>query len=388
MAERLQSLTPTGPNQRFLHFHLPDSLTAAPQSAVCLYFQLPNQKVLPVRKAGPQVTDTIRMRYDAWEKTAAGNAQQKSYDVQTAALKRALEAKNAELEADEKVLRDRGWQSVDACQNIAVPKFGGGERPFDVVDPAQQEEVARRICVSRIKWASEWLDEDIKGEDPTKKKAEYQKQVLEKVVLNPEQLTAVLHAAGQKLEGPEFRQRSEQLREFRTDWARWAADAASYRPQLGTRGRIDYTELQSFLIESCDTDPEACDRLAYLIASSSGHAALFSRQPSANNSMVLGYVGGALEAYSRCVVDDQKELKTKYDAWTQLQSESPMLQQEARKELLVSCQRQFATVERARADKASLEGQLQQQVSVKATDTQGVISGSQDLNASVCQRPQ
>ncbi len=83
--------------------------------------------------------------------------------------------------------------------------------------------------------------------------------------------------------------------------------------------------------------------------------------------MILGYVGGALEAYSRCVVDDQKELKTKYDAWQQLQHNAPALAEQAHTELVASCQRQFSTLDKLRNDKISLETQLRQASAVLRT---------------------
>jgi hypothetical protein len=103
---------------------------------------------------------------------------------------------------------------------------------------------------------------------------------------------------------------------------------------------------------------------------------------------MLGYVGGALEAYSRCVVDDQKELRTKYDAWQQLQKDAPGLAEQAHNELVASCRRQFTALDQLRADKVSLEAQLRAASGLTVITSDDVSTAPQNLNASVCQRPQ
>lgn len=202
VAERLQASAPPGQKERFIHFHLPSTLTAAPQSAVCLYFQLPNQKLLPVRKPGPQVLDTVRMRYQSWESVAVANSQARSHEAQLAALKHAIDVKVAEIETGAKVLKDRGWESADSCQKIATPQFARGHRAFDVVDPAQQEDVARRICVSRIKWAGDALDRVFRKrlDTPAEDRARYDELILRFVLLNVLMLSShYRYAAGSSI---------------------------------------------------------------------------------------------------------------------------------------------------------------------------------------------
>ena len=392
VAERLQAAGPSGTNNRFIHFRLPDALIAAPQGAVCLYFQLPNRKLLPVRRADPQILDTARMRYEPWETVAVRNSQEKSHDAQLAALEGAIDQRSAEIGAAEKALNSKGWTSAASCQALPRPQFVSGQRPFDVVDPAQQEDVARRVCVSRIRYADEYLDELFRGRfkdaPAPKKEALFDELALSWVMLSPDELASILQLARQDASNPDLRQRQEQLREFRTDWAHWSPSAESYTPQLGGKTDLDFLTFQTFLEESCKADKQSCDRLVYLIASHLRNPANLSSQPPPPSTFILGYAGGALEAYSRCVVDDQKELKTKYDAWQQLQKDAPGLAEQAHNELVVSCQRQFTALNQLRADKVSFEAQYRAASGPQVTTPNDVSAAPQNLNASVCQHPQ
>ncbi len=205
----------------------------------CLYFQLPNQKLLPVRKAGPQILDTVRMRYQPWENIAVRNSQEKSRDAQLAVIKRAIDVKATEIDTAEKVLKAKGWDSADACQKIATPQFAVGQRPFDIVDPPKQEEVARRVCVSRIKWAADALNTYFKEnkklqEAPPELKQEYfTEKVLSDVMLAPDELAGILQTVKGSATDSNFSQRQQQLKDFRVDWTHWAPSADTYTPQLG-----------------------------------------------------------------------------------------------------------------------------------------------------------
>jgi hypothetical protein len=391
VAERLQAAGPSGANNRFIHFRLPDALIAAPQGAVCLYFQLPNRKLLPVRRADPQILDTARMRYEPWETVAVRNSQEKSHDAQLAALESAIDQRSAEIGAAENALNTKGWTSAASCQALPRPQFVSGQRPFDVVDPAQQEDVARRVCISRIRYADEYIDElfrvRFKDAPATKKEAVFHELALSWVMLSPDELASILQLSRQDASNPDIRQRQEQLREFRTDWAHWAPSAESYTPQLGGKTDLDFLTFQTFLEESCKADKQSCDRLVYLIASHLRNPANLSSQPPPPSTFILGYAGGALEAYSRCVVDDQKELKTKYDAWQQLQKDAPALAEQAHNELVASCQRQFTALDQLRADKDSLEAQYRAASGPQVTTPNDVSAAPQNLNASLCQHP-
>jgi hypothetical protein len=382
VAERLQAAGPSGANNRFIHFRLPDALIAAPQGAVCLYFQLPNGKLLPVRRADPQILDTARMRYEPWETVAVRNSQEKSHDAQLAALAGAIDQRSAEIGAAEKALNSKGWTSAASCQALPRPQFVSAQRPFDVVDPAQQEDVARRVCVSRIRYADEYLDElfRVKFKDALapKKEALFDEAALSWVMLSPDELASILRLSRQDPSDPDLRQRQEQLRDFRTDWARWASSAQSYTPRLGGKTELDFLRFQTFLEESCKGDKQTCDRLVYLIASYVRNPANLPSQSPPPSTLMLGYVGGALEAYSRCVVDDQKELRTKYDAWQQLQKDAPGLAEQAHNELVASCRRQFT----------ALDAQLRAASGLTVITSDDVSTAPQNLNASVCQRPQ
>jgi hypothetical protein len=390
VAQTLQAAKPSGPNTRYIHFRLPPSLTAAPQGGVCLYFQLPNQKLLPVRKAGPQVPDTVRILYKPWETLVVSQSQETSRQSQLAAAKKALDVKTSDVSTLEANIKAKNLTTADACQNIAAPQFSSTQRPNDVVDPPKQEDVARRICTSRIKWADEWLDAQIKkapkDASDDEKLGFYSEQALDKVLASGDQLASMVRDA--KLELTSDRQ--QQLRQFRADWDHWAPSADTYQPQLGTRSSIDFLELQSIFSEKCNLKNEAdnCAKLLTFIANHTLNPLSLPNLPPPTSETVLGYVGGSLEAYSRCVVDDKKELARKYDAWQQIQQRSPELAQAAQAELIASCKQQFTTLDRLRSEKATLQAEVDKLSQPITTTASAIPSGSQTLNSSVCLRPQ
>lgn len=390
VAQVLQPAKPSGPNTRFIHFRLPNSLTAAPQGNVCLYFQLPNQKLLPVRKAGAQVADTVRIRYQPWETLVVQQSQETSRQSQLAATKKSLDVKTSDVDTLEKNIKAKGLTSPDACQNIAAPQFSSNQRPNDVVDPDKQDDIARRICVSRVRWADTWLGDQVKkapkNATDDEKFSFYSESALGTVLASPDQLASMVRDARLDLTSD----RQQQLKQYRADWDRWAASADSYQPQLGTRSSIDFLELQSIFSEKCNLKNEAdnCAKLLTFIANHSLNPLGLPTLPPPAGETLLGYVGGTLESYSRCVVDDKKELKRMYDAWQQIQQKAPELTQAAQTELIASCKQQFTTLDRLRSEKAALEAQLQQLSQPITTVASTLPSGSQTLNSSVCLRPQ
>jgi hypothetical protein len=391
VAQVLQPAKPSGPNNRFIHFRLPNSLTAAPQGNVCLYFQLPNQKLLPVRKASPQVVDTVRIRYQPWETLVTQRSQESSRQQQLATYKKSLDLVSNDLDTLVKNMQAKGLTSPDACQSITAPQFASNQRPNDVVDPPKQDDVARRVCVSRIKWADTWLEDQIKKAPKDASEDEklgfYSEQALGKVLASPDQLASMVRDA--KLDLTSDRQ--QQLRQFRTDWDHWASSADSYQPQIGTRSSIDFLELQSIFSEKCNLKNEAdnCAKLLTFIANHSLNPLSLPNLPPPTAETLLGYVGGSLEAYSRCVVDDKKELQRKYDAWQQIQQKAPELNQAAQAELIASCKQQFTTLDKLRAEKNGIQNRIELlSQPVTGTAASALPSGSQTLNSSVCLRPQ
>jgi hypothetical protein len=68
VAESFGRATPSGKNERTIHFTLPHSTNRPAAGPVCLVLQLPNGRVLPVRRATQRGDDTAGFRYDAVEK--------------------------------------------------------------------------------------------------------------------------------------------------------------------------------------------------------------------------------------------------------------------------------------------------------------------------------
>jgi hypothetical protein len=335
-------------DERSARFQLPDAPTSVPLGAICLYIQLPTRQLLPIRRASSQRGDTARFRYEAWEREASKRAVASALRAGVSLTGQKIAANEQDIATQERIVARTQRTTLAACETVPLPPESV-ERPYDVVEPSLHDDMSRQVCVLRAA-NGERFDDYALVRTPG---------LLERLLqlLPPEQLT-----------GASIATRLQQLAEFRRDWNRWEPQLAAYRsafPQPHFGGRADTLDLQT-------TTFEAAGELRA------------GRNP--DSADIAGYVGGALEAYGRCVEDGRKQLRTKYDSWQALSSSAPMRAQLARQQLVAACQRDVTTLDRLKAANLALRKQLENDEAAltQATASVALPSKAQALNTASC----
>ncbi len=332
---------------------LPETMKGDPMGPVCLYIKLPSQKILPIRRSDGKGNDTARFRDESWEIPVVKRTQNALRRAEVDAIKAALDTKDRDIAAQTEILARKNWQSMEACQAIATPQLHSTERPFDVLDPSQQEDIARRVCISRVVWARDVANNRMK-EAKTDEEADaaYVKTGSRVVVLSPTVGAFLLKVWQEKVgeSDPDLRSREVEFSPFKRDWDKWAASADDYKkPHFGGyRGGGDFLFLQ---LESQEADARVMQMVVDLLRKNP-----HPTYPSMED--IAGFFGGSMEAYSRCVVDGQKQLQTKYQSWLDLQTKTPELNKAAHDELVAACQRGVTTLSRLKEERKTLADQL------------------------------
>lgn len=344
VSEVLGSATTRKQDERAVRFRLPDTLAAPPVGPVCLLIQLPDRKLLPLRKANKSGDDTSRFRYEDWEKAAARQSEATAARARLAVAERDLGMANGLVSAQQALSTRNKWESLQACQAISVAQTTTVEQPFDAVPPAEQDDVARRVCVSRVAWAESELERRLatarekSGSDAAGRYLNLAVGVVRTPAVVDQQLQG--WAAETVPDDGNLQARLKQADQFRRDWERWSAGAATYlTPHVGERG--DTIPLQS-------TASDAAFRIfGTSIATMLG--VTLKSEPKMEPQDRPGYVGGSLEAYSRCVVETRSQLNTKYDNWIALRSAAPARSAMARDQLIAACRDGVTKLEQLKA---------------------------------------
>ncbi|MBK9410296.1 MAG: hypothetical protein IPN47_20065 [Gemmatimonadetes bacterium] len=332
-----------GPRERSLAFTLPASLTAGPQGAACLLFRMPDQRLLPIRRVDRDRPETARFRYPEWEAVARREGETSSLRRRVDEARAALAAKQGEITALEQRNAAKRWSSAAACEAIPAPDLDPGEaaaaRP--TVESGEREIVARQVCVMRARNAAD----ELAG-----------KPLLQRLgfnVLQPpsilDSVLALLPRAPGVAPSALSADRQQQLATYRRDYAQLAPNVPTYRKQIRDAGYAE-PHFGSF-----------GDFLFLQTITTQAGAAVASRAKSGeaqSREFVLGWVGGNLEAYSRCVDDGQTQLATSANAASELAARRPALQESARRALVKACNDDVGRLEALRAQLGPLELQV------------------------------
>lgn len=360
-----------------MQFVLPETLTASPVGPVCLFVRLSNNKVLPVRKADQGHSDTSRFRDLSWEVVAASHTGLAEHKRFLSELQAAADNADRLLELKRKSLDKIGWSQGGGCKNIVAPSFASETKPDDVLPLEQQPSAARRACITRVLGAQLEMQKRIQRADDDHK-ADIFLTDMTTAVMPPDLSNYLLDVLTRsKLD---LSTRRLQLAEFQKDWDTYSKNPEDREhPILGNvRDEISLQAITSAIGRDKEMIPIW---LAFLT-----HKPASSLTEKIDPEKIAGFAGGELEAYSRCVVDSQKQLRSKLDQWEINLADAPRLKEMARQELIASCEKESASLARLVAAQTAAHDRLsqaQQTQPSNATETTLQASGK-NLNAFAC----
>ena len=381
------------PNQeRMLRFRLPDNVQSNPAGPVCLLIQLPDRRMLPIRRANQKGDDTVGFRYQAWEQQVREQSQTKAAEAAVTTGQNALKLSEQSIANQQASIARRGWSTIAACDNVSTPAPTASVKPFDVVAPQEQDDVARRVCVRRVWLANDLaknylqrnLPEVLKQAASTRDVAAARTRIgavaLPFIGLGgvdvPDLVQTVVGALGNT--NPTVNARREQTQAFLRDWNRWSGGAKAYKPQLGADD--DYLGWPS-------TAGEIALRIfAPALAKTINAEWLTADMPPPTRQDFEGYLGASLDAYAGCVSDGNKQLKIKYDNWQKEQQAAPQFTASERDFLVRECKQEVGLLDKLKAEHDTLQSQLTraQQTLAAAANAAALPTKAQPLNFSAC----
>jgi hypothetical protein len=307
---------------RTIYFKLPDLLTAQPTGPVCLVLRLPDNRVLPVRRANRQGDDTVRFQIEEWATAAAGRRRAQDLEQRRQQLTAGISEQLAAVAQQEHANTARGWESEPACQAITATSIAiqGSGRP--VAPPDEQEDVARQVCVARVAAG--------RAEDAE--------------VSSPDDILKYLAQVPGDLRDRWLSVRGPQVQRFIEDWTRY-------------RGRIErYVTNHPVPHFGTYRDRVAIQSLAY-----DAYVKIRTAKPSdppLDPALLLGYLGSKVQAYERCVTDGKRQLDLNYREAVSLKATLEAMPERLRSQEVRSCQSSVARLSTMRAKTAALEEDL------------------------------
>lgn len=332
------------PGDRLVTYRLPEELTSAPLGPVCLYFQLPNQRILPLRRSNQRGDSTSRFRHEDWEREAARRTSARDIQQSLAALQRNVSVLSSNVEQLRADNTRRGWTSTAACAAVPPPTLqsaGVAEQPL--ASAAERDAVARQVCVMQVVNADKELEED---------KVQGFARLTSGYLLPPAELKEMLDSleqSGTRLP-PLFQQRKAEVAAFLRDWQQLAPQVPAYRTALQAqrKRRPHFGEYGSKV------------SLQSLTVEVGGRIAKGAASGGVNAADLLGFVGGSVEAYGRCMADGKAQMDTAYTTETQLQQQEPVLLKRAHEQLIQACRNGVANLAQEQAKLAAEEARVAQ----------------------------
>ncbi len=345
--QKLDAGRPAIPGDSYVTLRLPAVLAATPTSNVCLFLQVEGGRRIPLRKPRNAGTDTEHFAATGWAAAVSANSARQFQQQKQTALETAVASSTVAVQAQTAALQKRSWSDAANCERIQPPTFAPPERPADVLPTSEHEATARRVCIQRAVSVRQAVFENKISRAPLKAQA--------MAIVLPDPLTDAallqyLHAQ-KDVDREDLRLREAEYLQYKTDWARWKAMALQ-DVALGTPpafgGLDDELTVQ---------DVTAVVGLEILNFQNPAMPVLdLSRHPATKD--ILGYLGGGMETYTRCVHDGQDELAAKLLAWNEQVQRAPMLEQIAKTQLRMQCVNAFTELDRQKNQLAALEQQL------------------------------
>lgn len=382
-------------DNRTVRFALPETVRANPIGPVCLFVQLPDRRVLPVRRANAKLADTVGFRYDAWDRQMRQRTQARAAEQAVTNGERALAISTQSLANQEASVASRGWTTLDACTTIAAPANLTSAKPFDALPPLEQDDAVRRVCVRQVWLANDVITNYVQRLLPERLAKLEGARDVEAVrsrltatfsvafVGTGGDVTELLKAIVDRLgaDNPTVVARLDRLREFVRDWTKWAPSSKEYRPQFGTAG--DYLQW-----------PNTASEIAFRIFGPALAKAFnvewaMEGVPQASTRDLESFLGASLDAYAGCLDDGRKQLATKWNNWQAEQASAPQFAASAREFLVRECRQEVGLIDTLRAERTAIEAQLaraKQAVTI-ATGVPSLASKPEVLNQLSCSQP-
>lgn len=403
--EALQVVAParrTSAKDRSVQFNLPESLgSAASSGSVCLFFQMADRKVLPVRKATKENSDTAGFRYVVWEQRQRRATEAVRATQRVAAAEQALQVADRNVEQRAAVIQRNKWPANGACDALQAGRVESGAKPYGVVAAADHDEVSRRVCVYRV-WKADqrsWNLERVRSRladfkaafDNASKPGEAGQALAGALnvlkipygdipILDVAFLLDVLQ---QKLGAGHATVRQRQLEAFLGDWRKWGPGSPKYDPHLGL---VDDTiSWPSTAVDAALRVFSRTDKGRKLIAEWGGEWAMEAlAAPTIED--VGGVLGGALDAYDGCLEDSRKLLAINLQEWEKQQASAPRRTELIRQDLIRMCRSDFALLEKLRQERVGFQQQLEaERKAVSSIPQPPPLPGSPiDLNRVAC----
>lgn len=342
---------------RAVEFVLPGDLRGAPSGPVCLAIQLPDRRVLPIRRAQSGDLDTAGFRYQAWGEQIHQRTQARALDRSIEALQRALEIATANTATAETTATARGWTDEDACAKpVAMPT--GTPVPFDVVPPDRQDDEARRVCVARVREARQMT---IRGAATARRLQSYEAQrdvaAARRLLFSEYSAARVLEASALLArmadqlgpDHPVVREYGERKRRFDADWSRFSASTG--RPLLGTR-------------QDEITWPSEGWAVAFRLLGGIDFAREMKAEwaitdlPDSKAEDLVALLGAAFTAYEGCVDDANKQLRLKYDSFQAYAGDAPQRARAQQQFFERECRQGLADRNKLRAEREAFARDL------------------------------
>jgi hypothetical protein len=365
-------------DDRTLRFRLPSRLTSPPKGNVCLYFQLPDRRVLPIRKADQQGRETARFQYPPWSDPLSRQAEVASAERRVIALREAVVLKRIEIERQQ-AINDRNQWKGGQCEGIPAPQLSqqGEALVRPLAPPADRDAFARQVCVMRLVNADEWIARVVA--QPTFKG---HKQLASFLSGRAHGIGTIELALGllskETAADPGVQERRAESEAFRRDWAAYAPNIRAY-VQGVKKASYSFPHFGDF------EDVLALQTMTRSIGKSIYDAAPAGSKLETRD--VLGYIGGTLDTYALCVSDGKAQMETAYDAYQQLKSRTPQLQEAARQQLVRACAAGVGKLQQLEAELAALQQELATAEAAMGNQPDQAAAASADvteLNGAAC----
>jgi hypothetical protein len=395
VSESLGRATIRPGDSRTVRFALPDTVRANPIGPVCLFVQLPDRRVLPIRRANAKLADTVGFRYDAWDRQMRRRTQARAAEQTLVAAQRALAVSTQSVANQEASVKSRGWSTLDACTTIAAPANLASAKPFDAVAPPEQDEAARRVCVRQVWLANDLITNYVQNilperfaNDGNSRDVEVARSRMTATfsaafVGTGGDVAELLKAIVDRLggENPTVNARMEQLREFIRDWSRFAETSEDYRPQFG--------KADTYLSWPSTAGEVAFRIFGPALAKAFNVTWAMEGVPAATTRDLESFLGASLDAYAGCLEDGRKQLSTKWDNWQAEQSRAPQFATSARDFLVRECRQEVGLIDKLKAERVAIEAQLAKakQAMTVASTPPALASKPEVLNQISCSQP-
>jgi hypothetical protein len=306
--------------------------------------------VLPIRRSNGKGAETARFRYEAWEREAVKRTEVAQLQSRIDELQRAIARSSASISNLDSNNDRKGWSSSAACETLKVPELGSQELDRPVAPPAEQDGVARQVCIMRVAAADADLDRSVEQQmksGKVKVSADVVKLLLSLESGDAQTPLLLSRLYGLLKEGDRglFESRLDQFRELDHDWNQYSgATLKAYKTKFP---RPHFESFSDTLLLQTEAN-NAGERIE--------KALLDGKDPDPKD--LRGFIASSLQAYSSCVLDGKNQLQTNYRNATELAARTPAIREEVRREIVHACQAGVSKLDEMKTERQQWQDEL------------------------------